>query len=181
MLNNRNYFRYFRDSICKLPAVVPQMWWLKQDTTLFVSNIRYQTVGSKFKLVWDTPNENLRYVVYRIPMDSVNATGIFYRDDYVRNIVYTNSCEITMNEGSVKFAVSVLDRYGNEYPARWYGNVPIGNAAATTITYPADGATPLLPTWFSWNKVPGADSYFVQFSKASDFSSLDYEYETADT
>ena len=181
VLNNRNYFRYFRDSICKQPAVVPQMWWLKQDTTLFVSNIRYQTVGSKFKLVWDTPNENLRYVVYRIPMDSVNATGIFYRDDYVRNIVYTNSCEITMNEGSVKFAVSVLDRYGNEYPARWYGNVPIGNAAATTITYPADGATPLLPTWFSWNKVPGADSYFVQFSKASDFSSLDYEYETADT
>ena len=181
VLNNRNYFRYFRNNISKQPAVVPQMWWLKQDATLFVSNIRYEMVGNKFKLVWDTPDDNLRYVVYRIPLDSVNAAGIFARGEYVRAVVYTNSYEISMDEGNVRFAVSVLDRYGNEYPARWYGNTPIGNAQATSPVYPVSGASPLLPTWFSWSRVPGADSYFIQLSKTSDFSSLDYEYETVDT
>ena len=181
VLNSRTYFGYFRDSICKHPAVVPQMYWMKQPSTLFVSNIRYQTLGSRFTLTWDDPQDNLRFVVYRVPLDSVNATGIFARGEYVRDIVYTNRCDITMNEGNVKFAVSVLDRYGNEYPARWMGNTVLENATPATITYPADGATPLLPTWFSWNRVPGADSYFVQFSKTADFSTLDYEAETTDT
>lgn len=181
VLHNRNYFGYFRDNITKHPAVVPQMYWLKQNTTLFVSNIRYQTIGPKLMLVWDAPADNLRYVVYRIPLDSVGASGIFARGDYVRSIVYDNKCEISANEGSVRFAVSVLDRFGNEYPARWYGNNTLGQATPATLVFPADGTTPLLPTWFTWNRVPGADSYFVQFSKSADFSTLDYEAETTDT
>ena len=181
VLNNSHFFRHFHDVISPQPAVVPQMWWLKQDTTLFVSNIRYLSVGNKFYLTWDAPQENLRYVVYRVPMDSINSEGVFARAEYVRAVVYTNSLEISLSEGNVKFAVSVLDRYGNEYPARWYGNTSIGDATATTLAYPEDGATPLLPTWLSWNKVTGADSYFIQFSKQPDFSSLDYEMETTDT
>ena len=176
-----SFFRYIRNNANPHPAVVPQMWWLKQDTTLFVDNIRYQTMGPKFMLTWDAPAPNLRYVVYRIPMDSVNAAGIFARGEYVRTITYTNSFQISLTEGNVKFAVSVLDRFGNEYPARWFGNTPIGNATSTNLLFPADGASPLQPTYFTWSRVAGADSYFIQFSKNADFSTLDYEYETTDT
>ncbi len=180
-MNTSGFFRHIRNNINPHPAVVPQMWWLHQQTPLFVSNIRYQTIGNKFMLVWDAPAENLRYVVYNVPLDSVNASGIIARGDYVRRVVYDNKCEVSMSEGGVRFAVSVLDRYGNEYPARWFGNSPLGNATATTLTFPADGAAPLLPAWFTWNSVSGADSYFVQFSASADFSTIDYEIETTDT
>jgi len=181
VMKSSTFFRYIRDNVNPYPAVVPQMWWMKQATPLFVSNIRYQTIGPRLVLTWDEPQANLRYVVYKVPLDSVNESGIFARGEYVRTVTYTNQCVISNNEGNIRFAVSVLDRYGNEYPARWYGNQPIGNATATTLVYPADGASPLLPTWFSWNRVPGADSYFIQLSKTSDFSTLDYETETTDT
>ena len=175
------FFHHIRDHVNQHPAVVPQMWWLKQDTTLFVSDIRYQMQGSKFMLIWDAPAPNLRYVVYKVPLDSVNVPGIFTRGEYVRNVLYTNACQISMTEGNVKFAVSVLDRYGNEYPARWFGNTQLGNATPATLLFPADGGAPLQPTYFSWSRVPGADSYFIQISKNADFSTLDYEMETADT
>lgn len=180
-MKSSTFFRYIRNNVNQHPAVVPQMWWMKQATPLFVSNIRYQTVGPRFVLTWDEPQPNLRYVVYRVPLDSINEAGIFARSEFVREVTYSNQCVISTNEGNVKFAVSVLDRYGNEYPARWYGNTPIGNATPATLAYPADGASPLLPAWFTWNRVTGADSYFIQLSKTSDFSALDYETETTDT
>jgi hypothetical protein len=76
--------------------------------------------------------------------------------------------------------VAVLDRYGNEYPARTKGNKNLGESSAVQTMYPATGAQVLLPCWFSWDAVYKADSYFFQLSKNADFSTVDYECETID-
>ena len=181
-MNTSGFFRYIRNHVNQHPAVVPQMWWLKQNTTLFVSGMQFVPQGSgKLALTWVAPAPNLRYAVYCIPSDTlVGKPGTFYSSEYLKAVTYETSIEVDLTTGG-RYAVSVLDRYGNEYPARTYGNTTLGQTTATSIVYPADGATPLLPTWFAWSKVPGADSYFIQFSKNADFSTLDYETETADT
>ncbi len=181
-MKTAGFFRYIRNNVNPHLAVVPQMWWLKQDTTLFVNNLRYQSMGNgKMYLTWDAPMDNLRYVVYNVPQDTVGKIGAFAGGDFIRSITYGTNYAIDMTGDVGRFGVSVLDRFGNEYPVRTYGNTAIGNATPATLTFPADGTSPLLPTWFAWNKVAGADSYFVQFSRTADFSSLDYETETVDT
>ena len=157
------------------------MWWLKQQTPLFVSGMQFVALGSgKMALTWTAPAPNLRYAIYRIPTDTIGKPAVFYGSEFLQAVTFNTSFEVDPTTGGT-YAVSVLDRYGNEYPARIYGNTSLGNATAATLSFPADGGAPLLPTWFSWNRVPGADSYFVQFSKNADFSTLDYETETADT
>lgn len=180
-MSTDGFFRYIRNHVNTTIAVVPQMWWLKPDTTLFVNNLRYQSRGGKLFLTWDEPAAGLRYVVYNVPNDSVNAKGIIARSDYVRAFTYDNAYQVNSTSDVGKFAVSVLDRYGNEHPARWYGNASIGAASPATLIFPADNTAPLLPTWFTWSTVAGADSYFIQFSKNADFSTIDYEMETIDT
>ena len=180
-MNTSSFFRYIRNNVNQHKAVVPQMWWLKQATPLFVSGMQFTPLGSgKLALTWISPQPNLRYAVYHIPTDTIGKPAVFYGSEFLETVTYDNIVEVDLAVGGT-YAVSVLDRYGNEYPARIYGNSTLGNASPTTLTYPADGTSPLLPTWFSWNKVAGADSYFVQFSKSADFSTLDYETETADT
>ena len=181
-VSSSGFFRYIRNNVCQHPAVVPQMWWHKQSAPLFVSGMQFVQLGSgKQALQWVAPAPNLRYVVYHLPSDTlVGKPGVFYSSEYVKKVTFDTSVEVNLAAGG-KYAVSVLDRYGNEYPVRVYGNNTIGDATPATLAWPADGGTPLLPTWLSWNKVAGADSYFVQFSKNADFSTLDYEGETADT
>ena len=180
-MQTNGFFRYIRNNVNQHPAVVPQMWWLKQQTPLFVSGMQFVALGSgKMALTWTAPAPNLRYAIYRIPTDTVGKPAVFYGSEFLQAVTFNTSYEVDLTTGGT-YAVSVLDRYGNEYPARIYGNTSLGNATAATLSFPAEGGTPLLPTWFSWNRVPGADSYFVQFSKSADFSTLDYETETADT
>ena len=82
----------------------------------------------------------------------------------------------------VTFAVAVLDRFGNEFPARTMDNTVWGKSDAATLLYPANNDTQvLLPCYATWEAVPEADSYFFQISKSADFSTVDYEYETMDT
>ena len=79
------------------------------------------------------------------------------------------------------YAVAVLDRFGNEFPARTVDNTQWGKSLAAELVYPTNGGTTLMPCNVTWRSVNEADSYFFQMSKSPDFSTLDYEYEVADT
>ena len=81
----------------------------------------------------------------------------------------------------VTFAVAVLDRFGNEFPARTMDNATWGKSVAAQLEYPVHNDNVLIPCYFSWNAAPEADSYFFQLSKSADFSTIDYEYEVVDT
>ena len=174
-LNTKDFIRYIRSNVNQHPALVPMMSWYRTDEMLFVSTI----VDEDGKLTWTTPADNLRYAVYSIPADSVGYPGIVGSSRYLLGTTYTNEWPYQASSKNT-YAVAVLDRYGNEFPARTKGNKTLGESKPVQTLAPSNGAAVLLPCWFSWQPVDKADSYFFQLSKNADFSTVDYECETVD-
>ncbi len=178
-MTTRNFFNYIAENVNNRPAVVPQMTWLATNECTYVSNIREE--GNQLK--WDAPRGNLRYVVYQIPTEELGLHGAVGTSRNLLGITYTTSFELPSEEPAVPFtyAVAVLDRFGNEYPARTADNTTWGKSPKAEILYPADKADAIMPCNVSWKTVKEADSYFFQLSKSADFSEIDYEYEVTDT
>lgn len=178
-MTTRNFFNYIAENVNNRPAVVPQMTWLATNECIYVSNIREE--GNQLK--WDAPRGNLRYVVYQIPIEEVGLHGAVGTSRNLLGTTYTTSFELPSEEPAVPFtyAVAVLDRFGNEYPARTADNTTWGKSPKAEILYPADKADAIMPCNVSWKTVKEADSYFFQLSKSADFSEIDYEYEVTDT
>ena len=174
-----NFFKYIGADVNTHPAVVPQMTWMATDECVYVSNIREE--GNQLK--WDAPRDNLRYVVYQIPMEELGSHGAVGTSRNLLGTTYTTSFELPSEEPAIPltYAVAVLDRFGNEYPARTMDNTDWGKSPVAEVVYPANNANAVIPCNVYWKTVEGADSYFVQLSKSSDFSTLDYEYEVTDT
>lgn len=178
-MTTRNFFNYIAENVNNRPAVVPQMTWLTTNECIYVSNIREE--GNLLK--WDAPRGNLRYVVYQIPTEELGLHGAVGTSRNLLGTTYTTSFELPSEEPAVPFtyAVAVLDRFGNEYPARTADNTTWGKSPKAEILYPADKADAIMPCNVSWKTVKEADSYFFQLSKSADFSEIDYEYEVTDT
>lgn len=178
-MTTRNFFNYIAENVNNRPAVVPQMTWLATNEFMYVSNIREE--GNQLK--WDAPRGNLRYVVYQIPTEELGLHGAVGTSRNLLATTYTTSFELPSEEPAVPFtyAVAVLDRFGNEYPARTADNTTWGKSPKAEILYPADKADAIMPCNVSWKTVKEADSYFFQLSKSADFSEIDYEYEVTDT
>ena len=174
------FIGHIRDNATQRPALVPQMTWYRTDDCLYVSNIR----NNGTRLNWDAPKDNLRYAVYAIPENELGKHGTVGTSKYLLGTTYGSSMDLgdkNVADGTL-LAVAVLDRFGNEYPARTIDNTVWGTSTAATLRYPANNDTEvLLPCYASWNAAAEADSYFFQLSKSADFSTVDYEYETVDT
>jgi len=172
----RTFYPYLRANANPHPALVPAMSWYVQGGDLHVSNI----TRSGNLLSWTAPQPNLRYAVYAIPTAQVGQPAQQASSANLLGCTYDPHFELPVGvTGTI--AVSVLDRYGNEYPARTIDNTVWGSAPAATLTYPANNASLLLPSYFSWQTAAGADSYFFQLSKNADFSTIDYQHECTDT
>ena len=180
-LATKGFIQYIREEVNPRPAVVPQMTWYRTDDCLYVSNI--QDKGSY--LTWDAPADNLRYAIYAIPENQIGQHGTVGTSQYLLGTSYTNTFELEGKEiisgTPVTFAVSVIDRFGNEFPARTMDNTSWGKSVAAQLDYPSHNDNVLIPCYFSWNPAPEADSYFFQLSKSEDFSTVDYECEVVDT
>lgn len=178
-LDTKGFIQYIKNKVYTRPAVVPQMSWYATDKCLYVSNIR----KNGQKLSWDAPAENLRYVVYCIPTNPKTTLGLTGTSEYLLGTAYTNSFQVptVSTPAGYTYAVAVLDRYGNEYPARRYNNTQWGKTPEAQLISPIENSHTLLPSNATWHAVEGADSYFFQLSKSPDFATLDYEYELTDT
>ena len=181
-MSTKDYFNYIESDINTNAAVVPQMSWYSTNECIYVSNI----TKSGDKLTWKAPKSNLRYVVYQIPKSEVGKPGVAHSSKYLLGTTYTNEFNVNNKfalDASIPsvYAVAVLDRFGNEYPARTMDNTTWGKSPVANIVYPVNNSTALMPCNVTWNAVKEADSYFFQLSKSSDFSEIDYEYEVADT
>ena len=177
-LSIRGFIQYIKRELNSYPALVPQMTWYRTDDCLYVSNIK----NNGTRLTWDSPASNLRYAVYAIPENEIGKNGTVGTSKYLLGTTYACSMDLgDKNTDGVRYAVAVLDRFGNEFPARTIDNTTFGKSAAAQLEYPADNDNVLIPCYFSWNAASGADSYFFQLSKSADFSTVDYEIETIDT
>ena len=181
-MTTKDYFDYIGSEVNARPAVVPQMTWMATKECLYVNNIRVN--GNQ--LVWDAPRKNLRYVVYQIPNTELGKHGAVASSRNLLGTTYTNSFNLSNKFAldatiPATYAVAVLDRFGNEHPARTMDNTTWGKSPKAEILFPANNATAIIPCNVSWKAVEGADSYFVQLSKSPDFATLDYEYEVSET
>ena len=181
-MTTRNFFDYIASNVNMRPAVVPQMSWYSTDECVYVNNIRLD--GNILK--WDAPKSNLRYAIYQIPTAMVGQPGAAYSSQYLLGTSYTTEFNVNNKFAldatiPTTYAVAVLDRFGNEYPARTMDNTTWGKSPIAQIVYPANNTATIMPCNVSWKAVDGADSYFFQLSKSPDFATLDYEYEVADT
>ncbi len=181
-MTTKDFFNYIGEDVNARPSVIPQMTWMATNDCYYVSNIRVE--GNLLK--WEAPKENLRFVVYQIPTSEVGQHGAVATSRNVLGTTYTNSFSLNnkfVSDGTMPttYAVAVLDRFGNEHPARTMDNTQWGKSPKAEIVYPANNAATVMPCNVSWKAVEGADSYFFQLSKSADFSTFDYEYEVSDT
>ena len=99
------------------PALTPAINWKEAPSYEPVENLRWE----EDSLTWDSPGR-VRFAVYAIPNSVSDATaerstagGIL--STYLLQTCYSNSFCIPENRLSgYRYAVSVVDRYGNEYP-----------------------------------------------------------------
>ncbi len=176
-INTPNFINYIATEVNPLPAVIPQMSWYHSDDCLYVSNIRKE--GNYIK--WDAPANNLRYVVYYVPLSKIGQLGTVGKSTYLQGVSYTNTFEVSSEWTDGIYAVAVLDRFGNEYPARTMDNTQWEKSPKAELVYPANNTATLMPCNVTWRPVIDADSYFFQLSKSQDFTTLDYECEVLDT
>ena len=163
-----SFTRTMRNGVWQSPALPPQQWWNRQQGQLYVSNITL----SAGKLYWNAPanNSNVRYAVYYLPNDSIGRNGQFYSSRWLLGMTYNTSFTVPQ-KSNYSYAVSVIDRYGNEYAPMIRGYQKT-TAPAPVLTYPADGALTLLPAWFTWSSSTGTDSWFVEIARDSLFSDI---------
>ncbi len=128
-------------------------------------------------LLWNTTEENVRFVIYAIPNDEASTPGKMATSEYIIGISYQQLFDLADYTDLIsthKFAVATLDRYGNEFPAMLMGNTPGQNVAAN-LTYPADGQNAIQPFSFSWDEVTGAEFYFLEVATDASFNSVVYK------
>ena len=98
------------------PALTPAIDWKEAPTYGSVENLRWENNT----LTWNSPGR-VHYAVYAIPdaitdVSAERSTSGGILTNYLLQVCYTNSFSIPATyQSGYRFAVSVVDRYGNEY------------------------------------------------------------------
>ena len=159
-------------------ALPPAINWKPTQERVMVENLAINANT----LSWTHADSDVHFAVYAIPNDSINLPHIYSRGDMLVGVSYTNSFLLPagITATSHQIAVSVLDKYNNEYALRILGQT-LGEPKATSGLLPADGYTRKLPFTFTWNEVPEADSYIIQFAKDEAMTQIVFAQELTDT
>ncbi|MDD4589635.1 MAG: family 10 glycosylhydrolase [Parabacteroides sp.] len=178
-VNDESFRNEFRANVFQHLALAPSIHWKpapEQEPVSFTGPPQGSVIS------WTHANdENVMYAVYAVPTAKRNESNAFSKSDYLVAITYDK--KFTMITGAStsthKIAVSVIDRYGNEYAPRVFGESAV-TPTATTLTYPADNAAVVKSTLFQWKAVPNADCYVWQLSRNQQFTDLVCSMETTD-
>lgn len=154
-------------------SLAPAINWKTAANRSVPTNLRIESNN----LVWNSSEGNVRFVVYAIPNDEASTPGKMATSEFIIGISYQNSFDLTDYTGMIsthKFAVSTLDRFGNEFPAMLMDHTPGQNLIANLI-YPADGQNAIQPFSFSWHEVAGAEFYFIEVATDASFNNIIYK------
>ena len=156
---------WLKDSLYPTVALNPAPAWLKPDQSYTtVSNLAYND-GT---LSWDSI-PNVRYVVYTIP-DGVQDSDFRSQAQYIDGVSYWASYPLpaAKREGYL-YAVSILDRWENEYAPVMPGITP-SQAGQPVLLYPDDGAEVPELSFLQWSGE--AANYVVQVYADDQMQSL---------
>ena len=156
---------WLKDSLFATVALNPSTAWLKPDQTYtMVSNLAY----SNGTLSWDSI-PNVRYVVYAIP-DGVEDKDFRCQAQFIEGVSYWASYTLPAGKREgYRYAVTILDRWENEYAPVMPGAVPV-QASKPTLLYPDDGAEVPELSFLQWEG--DGDTYEVQIFADEQMDSL---------
>jgi uncharacterized lipoprotein YddW (UPF0748 family) len=161
------------------PALGAAYGWKTAPVQALVENLML----SGNNLAWNYTDNNVRYCVYVIPNANRNDADAFTSSKYIRGITYSNNYILPgINTSTHKIAVSVYDRYGNEFPPRILDETETNLAAAELIYPAADAEDVVLPALFTWDSPTAADYYVWELSANAEFTQpiVSREIETAE-
>jgi uncharacterized lipoprotein YddW (UPF0748 family) len=161
----------FKSDIFARQAITPPVGWKPASDQGMVTFD--QPVGSVISWIYNETADSVRYAVYAVPIARINDPSVFSKSDYLLGVSYAKQYTLPngVSTGSHRIAVSVLDRYGNEFSPRILGT-SVGEMAAAQLISPGDYATVRLPVSFRWNAVDKADSYVWQLATDADFTDI---------
>jgi len=168
-VNTSGFISYLKQNKFTQPALCPARSWKQAVDQSLVDNI---TLSGQ-TLSWTYTNTNVRYAVYAVPIANASNASVYASSLYLLGISYSTQFELpgTVSTSTHKIAVSVLDRYGNEFTARVLGE-SLTTATTAQLIYPTDNSEVLLPCVFKWEASIEADSYVWQLSRNSQFTDL---------
>jgi uncharacterized lipoprotein YddW (UPF0748 family) len=175
--NTAGFVNYLKQFEFKHRSLPPAINWKPFENRTLPTGLTL--VGNE--LQWSSTETNVRYVVYAVPNELANNSGNFSLPDYLLGIAYDKKFDLTKFQsliGTHKFAVAVLDRYGNEFAPVLMDHTPIANQAAQ-LTYPSDNQLVPTPFVFQWNAVNGAEMYLLDVAADVNFSQIIYSRELA--
>lgn len=158
-------------------ALPPAINWKPAQERVMVENL---TLNAK-TLSWTHQDKDVHFAIYAVPNDSLNLPNIYSRGDMLIGVSYSTSFDLPaeISKTTHQIAVSVLDKYNNEYALRIL-DVPLKATAAVAEMGPFDGAVRKLPLTFHWKTVEGADSYIIQFAKDKEMTQIVFAQETTE-
>ena len=111
---NGKFTKYLREQKFTKPALTPAVSWKNHPTLSSPTNIRVE----QNSLLWDFSSTDVRFAVYAIPNSLQNNPTVFSSSIYLLGITYSNSFNINKYASLLsthQFAVSTVDRFGNEF------------------------------------------------------------------
>jgi len=156
-------------------ALPPAINWKPAAERVMVENLSL----NQQTLSWTHVDKDVRFAVYAVPNDRINDPNVYSVADYLVGVTYTTSYELPTEivPANYQLAVSVLDKYNNEYALRILDQ-PLQTPVEATNLRPTHGAMKKLPFVFSWNAVETADSYIIQVAKDEAMTQIVFAQET---
>ena len=111
--DGKDFFDYMRVNAFETKALQPAMTWKDAPAQGTVQGLRV----SNGNLTWEKV-ENVRYAVYLLPKNSEHSTKVLTAQN-LKAHTYYNIYTIPEGCEDCEFAVTIVDRYGNEYEAAW--------------------------------------------------------------
>ena len=150
-------------------ALVPVMTWFKPaEQQGLVTNL--QRAGQT--LTWDYAVAGQRYGVYAMPKNKRNDTEALTTTLYYQGMTYSPTYVLDDSiAADYAVCVTVIDRYGNEYPPRFLGE-DLRGSIAPKLQFPADGADILLPNYLEWEYMDDAMGYQLEIAYDKTFNNI---------
>ena len=169
---HRDFRNYFRANVFTKPSLTPTIGWKPSVVQGMVTFNTYE--GSAVSWEYDDTNNAVRYAVYAVPIARSNDPSVYSKPEYLLGVSYAKQYTLPagISTSSHRIAVSVLDRYGNEFSPRVLGIPAITGAVKAQLTYPVDNSYSRVPLTFKWNAVDKADSYIWQLATDANFTDI---------
>lgn len=168
-MSKRGFISTLTEQAFTHKAIVPAITWHKAEEQTLVTDMKL--TGQT--LTWSYPEQGLRYAVYAIPLSERNDTEALTTAKYYLGLSY--QCSYTLPDdisaATHALAVTVVDRYANEFAPRFLGEQLAGEKQPV-LTYPADKADVLLPCVLRWQAIADAAGYRVELAFDDKFEEL---------